>query len=215
MHEGPKSCSTVHTDLLYGRGDGGACKAGGIKRSVAGRLETSGGPVANHPMREHQAYGTVRGTLTTLFGAEAFAKILVVERANRALAKRPPLGAQPRPILAYLLNCRDRDTTLRLSCKCHPLQFDGNEISIYPDFMMAVQEARKKYTAVKQKLRQANVAYAMLYPACLKIKHKGKDILFTSPQQASDYMKWNNERESLGPRARSESETASALSAQD
>ncbi|KAJ1088445.1 hypothetical protein NDU88_001602 [Pleurodeles waltl] len=56
----------------------------------------------------------VERLLTTLFGTEAYSKILVVERAHRSLAKRPPPGAPPRPIITRLLNYRDRYTTVRL-----------------------------------------------------------------------------------------------------
>ncbi|KAJ1141401.1 hypothetical protein NDU88_007734 [Pleurodeles waltl] len=129
--------------------------------------------------------------LTTLFGEEAFSKMLVVERAHRGLTVKPPPWASPRPIIAYLQNYRDRDTTLRLGSERHPLQLDGNEISIYPNFTMAVLEARKKYTTVKQKMRQANVSYAMLFPARLKIAHKGKSLIFATLQQAKDYLKRN------------------------
>ncbi|KAJ1089624.1 hypothetical protein NDU88_002773 [Pleurodeles waltl] len=78
---------------------------------------------------------------------------------------------------------------LRLGREMHPLKFKGNEISIYPDFTIAVQEALKKYTTVKQKLKQAKIPYAMLYPARLQIMHKAKDIIFATPQQASEYLK--------------------------
>ncbi|KAJ1174308.1 hypothetical protein NDU88_006130, partial [Pleurodeles waltl] len=62
----------------------------------------------------------------------------------------------------------------------------GNIISHYPDFTIAVQEARKKCTPIKPKLRQANISYAMLYTTCLLISHRSRDHVFTSLQQAGD-----------------------------
>ncbi|KAJ1173728.1 hypothetical protein NDU88_005554 [Pleurodeles waltl] len=86
----------------------------------------------------------VERLLTTVVGREAFSKILVVERAHGALMTKLPPGAPPRPIIARLLNYRSRDTTLRLGREMHPLKFEGNEISIFLDFTIAVQEARKQ-----------------------------------------------------------------------
>ncbi|KAJ1204973.1 hypothetical protein NDU88_000408 [Pleurodeles waltl] len=101
--------------------------------------------------------------LFKLFGEDAFSRLLIVERAHRTLMARPPPGAPPRPIVTRLLNYRDTDTTLRLSRERQPLKFEGSVLSIYPNFMTTVQEARKKFTIVKQKLRQLNIQYAMLY----------------------------------------------------
>ena len=57
----------------------------------------------------------VETLLMDLFGSEAFSGMLMVERAHQTLAPRPPVGASPCPILARLLNYRDRDTVLRLA----------------------------------------------------------------------------------------------------
>ncbi|KAJ1141776.1 hypothetical protein NDU88_008104 [Pleurodeles waltl] len=153
--------------------------------------------------------------LIALFGEEAFSKMLVVERAHRALVAKPPPGAPPRPIVARLLHYRDRDTALRLSHEKHPLQFGGNEISIYPDSTIAVQEAHKKYATVKQKMRQAHISYAMLYPARLKITHNGRHMIFVMPQQANDYWKRSCRRELPRRQSCADPEQASTMSDQD
>ncbi|KAJ1201946.1 hypothetical protein NDU88_005750 [Pleurodeles waltl] len=53
--------------------------------------------------------GFIERLLVQLLGHAAFSDLFVVERAHRSLAARPPLGAPPRPIIARLLNYRDRD----------------------------------------------------------------------------------------------------------
>lgn len=63
------------------------------------------------------------------------------------------------------------------------------DISIYPDFTSAVQEARKKFMDAKQKLRELNIPYAMLYPARLKITIEGKTWIFTDSAVVQKFLK--------------------------
>ncbi|KAJ1114166.1 hypothetical protein NDU88_002405 [Pleurodeles waltl] len=64
-----------------------------------------------------------------------------------------------------------------------PDEPDGGESEVM------LGEARKKCTIVKQKLRQLNIQYTMLYPARLKITHNDRSMTFTAPQQVHDYIK--------------------------
>ncbi|KAJ1176834.1 hypothetical protein NDU88_002101 [Pleurodeles waltl] len=75
-------------------------------------------------------------------------------------------------------------------------------------------EMGETYTAVKQKMRQANIPYAMLHPARLKITHKGRSMIIAMPQQANDYLKQSCRRE-LQRRQSCYPEQASTMSDQD
>lgn len=68
----------------------------------------------------------VEDLLRDIFGAENFSSVLIVERAHRSLAARPAPGMTPRPIVARLLNYRDRDTTLRLAREKGVITHQGN-----------------------------------------------------------------------------------------
>ena len=70
-------------------------------------------------------------------------KVLVVTRAHRSLGTRPPPGSPSRPIVAKLLNYRDRDAVLRLARESGSITYEGN--SIYSDFTLQVQETRCKF----------------------------------------------------------------------
>ncbi|KAJ1172927.1 hypothetical protein NDU88_004769 [Pleurodeles waltl] len=130
----------------------------------------------------------VEKLLLTLFGADSMSKVFIVERAHRSLATRPPPGAPALPIIARILNYKDSKTILKLAREKQPLNFEGNVVSIYPDFTRMVHEARKKYIAVKRRLWQAQIAYAMLYTARLCITYKGKERVFANSQQAQDFL---------------------------
>lgn len=60
---------------------------------------------------------------------------------------------------------------------------------MYPDFTATVQEERRKFLQVKQKLRQAQIDYALLYPARLRITYQGKQTFYTQPNQVEEFLK--------------------------
>lgn len=134
--------------------------------------------------------------LCNTFGASAFSPHLTVERAHRSLGPRPPPGGVPRPIIARLLNYRDRDTALRMARE-KILTYEGMDFTMYPDFTAAVQEARRKFLPVKQKLRKVQIDFALMYPARLRITHQGKQSVFVNPQQAEEFLKRVNRHSPL------------------
>lgn len=129
----------------------------------------------------------VEDLLRDIFGAENFSPVLIVERAHRSLAARPAPGMTPRPIIARLLNYRDRDTVLRLAREKGAITHQGNQLAFYPDFTMAVQEARRAYQSTKKLLLAAKVPYAMLYPARLRVETNGRFKIFTCPKAALEF----------------------------
>lgn len=84
---------------------------------------------------------------------EGLSQLYAVERAHRVPPRQPRPGAPPSPIIARILNYRDRDTILRAARENAPLQFENKRISIYPDFTMAVQKARNTFREVKKTLQ--------------------------------------------------------------
>ena len=111
----------------------------------------------------------------------------VVERAHRTLVRRPPVGAPPRPMIAKILNYKDRDVILRQAREKGEVSHNGQKIMIFPDYTLQVQKARKTYEAVKIKLRAMGLKYMLLFPAKLKVLHEGRSHFFTTPQSAWDW----------------------------
>lgn len=127
--------------------------------------------------------------LIQLLGRETFPDVFVVERTHRLLAAHPPPGAAPRPVIARLLNYRDRDAALRRARELKTLHYKGSELSLFPDFTPLVQEARKKFGPVKRKLRELQLDYAMLYPAKLKVNFDDKPRFYIDPRQLQKDLK--------------------------
>lgn len=131
----------------------------------------------------------VETMLKDIFGAESFSTVLIVERAHRSLAPKPPPGATPRPIIARVLNYRDRDSILRMAREKQTINYQGNNLAFYPDFTLTVQNARKEFNPAKQKLRELGIQYAMLYPARLRVSCDGHTSILQTPKAAQDYIK--------------------------
>lgn len=131
----------------------------------------------------------VERLLQELFGADQFSSVFIVERAHRTLAPQPPPGTTPRPIVARLLNYRDRDQVLRLAQEKQAVLHGGNKLEFYPDYTMAVQLARKEFNPAKQKLRELGVAYTMQYPAKLRVVQDGRTHFCTTPKAAMELVK--------------------------
>lgn len=135
--------------------------------------------------------------LTNLLGPETFSSTFVVERAHRSLDPWPPPGATPCPIIAKLLNYRDRDAALRTARELKSLHYEGSTLSLFPDFTLKVQEARRQFAPVKRKLREQNIEYAMLYPARLRVCRQGKLQVFTDPRALQKAIKeWGRDDKS-------------------
>lgn len=77
---------------------------------------------------------------------------------------------------------------MRTSRNLSDIKFNGNKISIFPDFSATTQKQRAAFTAVKKRFRDKQLSYSMLYPAKLRVINDGKAQFFLSPSEASDWL---------------------------
>lgn len=129
---------------------------------------------------------TQKTWLKSIVGTDNLSALFAIERAHRVPMRPPPSGASPRPLLAKLLHFRDKDNILITARNLPEIKFNGNPISIFPDFSAATQKQRAAFTAVKRRLRDKQLSYSMLYPANLRVISDGKAQL--SPLEASDWL---------------------------
>ena len=118
---------------------------------------------------------------------ESLSSCFLIERAHRALSRKPPPGAPPRPMIARVLNYKDRDTILRKARELVTIHYDNHKIMLFPDYTPQVQKARKTYEAVKIKLRAMGLQYMLMFPAKLKVIHEGKTHFFSTSREAWDW----------------------------
>lgn len=126
--------------------------------------------------------------LRTNISSEGLTSHFSVERAHRLPSRPPEPGRPPRPLIARILDYRDRDTLLRAARERAPIVFENKTISLYPDFTLAVQKSRATFLEVKRKLRLHNLKYALLFPARLKVIHNQKALFFDTPDEVADWL---------------------------
>lgn len=66
-------------------------------------------------------------------------------------------------MLIKLLHFKYRDRILRAARTLEEVSFNGNHISIFPNFTVATQKQRAAHTAVKRRLQDKYLPYSMLY----------------------------------------------------
>lgn len=123
----------------------------------------------------------VETLLRDLFG-NVLSSVFIVESVHRSLGPRLPLGAPAHPIIAKLLNCRDCDAVLRAAREMGEVWHQGNLLSLYPDFTLAVQATRREFLQAKRLHQKQEVQYALLYPAKLKIQRGTQTQIFSDPK---------------------------------
>ncbi|KAE8580012.1 hypothetical protein XENTR_v10024271 [Xenopus tropicalis] len=138
------------------------------------------------------------GWLKNSLPSASFSQFYAVERAHRVPDRSPPPGGPPRPFLIRLLNFRDRDAILQAVRQSPDIMVDGKKVSVFPDFSAELQRQRGTFTAVKRRLREANLKYGMLYPAKLRVQAGLRTLFFQTSQEASD---WLDTRGPQPPRA--------------
>ena len=126
--------------------------------------------------------------LRTAVAPEGLSAHYALERAHRVPARPPQPGMPPRPVLARLLNFRDRDLILQCARKLKTLEVENSKIMIFPDFTAAVQQQRATFIMVKRKMRELELKYALMFPAKLKVMSGGETFFFTEPEAALTWL---------------------------
>lgn len=80
-----------------------------------------------------------------------------------------------------MLNYRDRDTVLRLTREKGNIPFGNSHIAVFLDFSAEVRQKRAQFSDDKRQLRNHHLAYAMLFPARLRVIRDGKTHFFEDP----------------------------------
>lgn len=115
----------------------------------------------------------------------------LIDRSHRSLGPKKP-GGKPRAIVAKLHYYQDVVQILRRARTRGPLRFNGEPITIFPDYTATVAKARAGFTEVRKLLRdQEGVRYGILFPARFRVTFRGEDREFTDPVKAMTYVRRN------------------------
>uniref|UniRef100_A0A8C9YHW0 L1 transposable element RRM domain-containing protein n=1 Tax=Sander lucioperca TaxID=283035 RepID=A0A8C9YHW0_SANLU len=129
----------------------------------------------------------VEALIPKLFSDDGFQSPVVIDRAHRTLRPPPTVGAKPRAIIARVHFYREKELILRLRRE-RQLEYKGNKVLIFPDYTPEVMRQRREYTEVLRMLRELKVEHSLLFPARLRIKHKDRFKVFSTPSEAMTFM---------------------------
>ena len=120
---------------------------------------------------------------------------LKLDRAHRSLTLKPGAGQCPRPLIVKFHNFTDKQCVMEAACRlgsCRSNQDDRtNEeprISFFNDYSTEVVQRRKAFDDIKARLRKMNMAYALLYPATLKVTVNGTQRRLDTPREAASLL---------------------------
>lgn len=156
---------------------------------MEGRMRRSNIRILNVAEASPSTPAAVSGLLREVLRLD---KDVLVDRSHRTLQGKRADG-KPRAIVAKLHYYQDAVDVLRRARDAPgPLRHNGSTIFIFPDYPASVARARSAFNDVKKLLRgREGARYGLLYPARLRITHRGEERIFTDPAEATTYMEEN------------------------
>ncbi|KAK7926272.1 hypothetical protein WMY93_008582 [Mugilogobius chulae] len=113
----------------------------------------------------------------------------LIDRAHRALRRKPGDGEPPRQLIIRLHYCHTFEDIMKKVMGTKELVYQGDKIRIFRDLLAEVAKRRAMFTPVRRMLRdKPGVRYGLLYPAKLRISHDDTEKFFTDPEEARRYV---------------------------
>lgn len=82
---------------------------------------------------------------------------------------------------------------MQLARKAQSLVYNGAPIMIFEDLSAAVVQKHQEFYLAKQQLRERGIAFAMPYPAVLRVKHDGQEK-FKHPKEVAAFLEKLSQR---------------------
>ncbi len=97
---------------------------------------------------------------------------------------------RPRTLIFRVLRWHDRSEILKGAWQAYPVKCAQNNVTLlfFPDFSPATAIWRKAFGPVLKKMTALGLQPFLIYPAVIKLRHKGEQRSFDSPQKAEDFV---------------------------
>ncbi len=97
---------------------------------------------------------------------------------------------RPRTLIFHVLRWHDRSDILKGARQAYPVKCAQNNVTLlfFPDFSPATAIRRKAFGPVLKKMTALGLQPFLIYPAVIKLRHKGEQKSFDSPQKAEDFI---------------------------
>ncbi len=107
---------------------------------------------------------------------------------------------RPRTLIFRVLRWHDRSDILKGARQAYPMKCAQNNVTLlfFPDFSPATAIRRKAFGPVLKKMIALGLQPFLIYPAVIKLWHKGEQRSFDSPQKAEDFISSMSQQKSYG-----------------
>ncbi len=97
---------------------------------------------------------------------------------------------RPRTLIFHVLRWHDRSEILKGARQAYPVKCAQDNVTLlfFPDFSPATTIRRKAFNPVLKKMTALGLKPFLIYPAVIKLRHKGEQKSFDSPQKAEDFV---------------------------
>ncbi len=97
---------------------------------------------------------------------------------------------RPRTLIFRVLRWHDRSDILKGARQAYPVKCTQNNVTLlfFPNFSPATAIRRKAFGPVLKKMTALGLQPFLIYPAVIKLRHKGEQESFDSPQKAEDFI---------------------------
>ncbi len=97
---------------------------------------------------------------------------------------------RPRTLIFRVLRWHDRSDILKGARQAYPVKCAQNNVTLlfFPDFSPATAIRRKAFGLVLRRMAALGLRPFLICPAVIKLRHKGEQRSFDSPQKAEDFI---------------------------
>ncbi len=97
---------------------------------------------------------------------------------------------RPRTLIFCVLRWHDRSDILKGARQAYPVKCAQSNVTLlfFPDFSPAAAIRRKAFGPVLKKMTALGLQPFLIYPAVIKLRHKGEQMSFDSPQKAEGFI---------------------------
>ncbi len=97
---------------------------------------------------------------------------------------------RPRTLIFRVLRCHDRLEILKGARQAYPVKCAKDNVTLlfFPNFSPATTIRRKAFNPVLKKMTMLGLQSFLIYPAVIKLRHKGEQMSFNSPQKTKNFI---------------------------
>ncbi len=112
-----------------------------------------------------------------------------IDRAHRVY-DRERGSDRPRTLIFHVLRWHDRSDILKGARQTYPVKCSQSNVTLlfFPDFSPATAIRRKAFGPVLKKMTALGLQPFLIYPAVIKLRHKGEQRSYDSPQKVEDFI---------------------------